>query len=298
MDGRPSSWSASLDALALGTDIRPSEEGIELLGRPDPQAARLFVVSAGNVPRDEWKVDHLAVSDVSRVQNPGQAWNVLTVGAYTALVQPSSHPTFVGWTALAPSGELSPFSRTSMTFAGGWPIKPDILLEGGNLLVSPDGQLDTDHEVGLLTTSNNELRLLTTTNATSAATAQAGRLATIAMEHYPSLWPETIRGLLVHAAEWTPAMLAQFAAAGDSSRARLRMVQRYGWGVPTEDRLLNSASSSVTLIIQDEFPFEVGAGSVKMRGFRLHRLPWPQEQLRDLLGAERACRRVPTAHRQ
>jgi len=174
-----------------------------------------------------------------------------------------------------------------MTFAGGWPVKPDIVLEGGNLIVAPDGRLDAHDNVSLLTTSNNEFRLLTTTNATSAATAQAGRIAAIAMEQYPGLWPESIRALLVHAAEWTPAMQAQFAAVGNGSWARLLMVRRYGWGVPTERRVLRSASSSVTLIIEDEFlPFDPGEGSVKMRGLRLHWLPWPREQLRDLLGAE------------
>jgi hypothetical protein len=52
-------------------------------------------------------------------------------------------------------------------------------------------------------------------------------------------------------------MMAQFRAAGPASAARLRMVRRYGWGSPTEQRVLNSAASSVTLILQDEFqPFE------------------------------------------
>jgi len=129
-------------------------------------------------------------------------------------------------------------------------------------------------------------RLLTTANATSAATAQAGRLAAIAMEQYPSLWPETVRGLLVHAAEWTPAMQAQFRAVGNSKTKRLQLLRRYGWGVPTEKRVLDSAGSSVTLIVQDEFqPFEPRATGLGMRAFRFHRLPWPHEQLNDLFDA-------------
>jgi hypothetical protein len=64
-DGRPTAYSASLDALAFGTDIAPGTNGVELLGDPDPKASRLFVVSAGNVGRGNWKADHLAVSDVS-----------------------------------------------------------------------------------------------------------------------------------------------------------------------------------------------------------------------------------------
>jgi hypothetical protein len=83
-DGCPTSWSASVDALAFGTDIRHSPTGIELLGDPDPSAARLFVVSAGNVLRSDWQVDHLVVSDTRRVQSPAHAWNALTVATRRA----------------------------------------------------------------------------------------------------------------------------------------------------------------------------------------------------------------------
>jgi hypothetical protein len=55
--------------------------------------------------------------------------------------------------------------------------------------------------------------------------------------------------------------------------------------VPTEARVLSSASSSVTLIVQDEFlPFEVGSSGLSMRAMRFHRLPWPRGQLSDLYG--------------
>ena len=285
-DGRPTSYSASFDALAFGTDIARRHGGVELLGRPDPRAARLFVVSAGNVSRTEWKADHLAVSDVSRVQNPAQAWNALTVGAYTDKATPPTAAMFQGWTAVAKAGELSPLSRTSLTFGRSWPVKPDIVLEGGNVIVDPGGtQFDSHDCVSLLTTRNSQFGLLTSANATSAATAQGARLAAVAMDRYPELWPEAIRGLLVHAAEWTPAMQAHFDAARSKSE-RLRLLRRYGWGVPTEDRVLSSAASSVTLMLQDEFlPFEWRSSALGMRAFRFHKLPWPREQLRELFGA-------------
>ena len=106
------------------------------------------------------------------------------------------------------------------------------------------------------------------------------------METYPSLWPETIRALLVHSAEWTPAMQAHIDAAR-TKEERLRLIRRYGWGVPSERRVIASGSSSVTLIIQDEFlPFELGKSGITMRALRLQRLPWPEEQLRDLFEAK------------
>src|SRR6185437_10675179 len=98
-DGRPTSYSAAFDALAFGTDIARSDDGIELLGQPEPEAARLYVVSAGNV-RDGYDVNHLDLCDLSRIQNPAQAWNTLTVGAYTELVTLPQEPIYAGWRAV------------------------------------------------------------------------------------------------------------------------------------------------------------------------------------------------------
>jgi len=68
------------------------------------------------------------------VQDPAQAWNALTVGALTELDTVPTDPTYTGWEVVAPAGELSPHSRTSLLFGERpWPIKPDIVMEGGNL---------------------------------------------------------------------------------------------------------------------------------------------------------------------
>jgi hypothetical protein len=59
------------------------------------------------------------------------------------------------------------------------------------------------------------------------------------------------------------------------------MLRRYGWGVPWERAVLTSSANAVTLVTQDEFvPFD-GPGHAARR-FRLHRLPWPTETLREL----------------
>jgi hypothetical protein len=124
------------------------------------------------------------------------------------------------------------------------------------------------------------------------------------MATYPSYWPETIRALLVHAAEWTPTMRrALDSARKQGLQAQQLLLRRYGWGVPTEDRVLYSSDQAVTLIIQDEFiPFE--GTDFKVPAFRLHDLPWPQEVLHEL-GAAPVSLRVtlsyfiePTASRR
>ena len=135
-----------------------------------------FVVAAGNVARHRWEKEHLDRSDVEPVHDPAQAWNALGVGAYTTLTDPGGDHR--GYQPVAPAGELSPHSCTSVAFASQWPPKPDILLEGGNLAISETDDIDTPVSMQLLTTHGRDnSRLLTVSNATSAATAQAARMA-------------------------------------------------------------------------------------------------------------------------
>ncbi|WP_143277974.1 S8 family serine peptidase, partial [Brachybacterium alimentarium] len=125
---------------------------------------------------------------------------------------------------------------------------------------------------------------LTSANATSAAAAQASRLATLAMGRYPSYWPETVRGLLTHSAEWTESMVQQLGT-DDTKTARQTLLRQFGWGVPSEEDVLNSGRGAVTLIAQDSFvPFS--GNTYSMRHFRLHPLPWPTDVLQSLGATE------------
>ena len=278
--GEPTLWSAAVDALASGVDVASSNTGIAVLGRPDPDQTRLFVISAGNVER--LQTDYRAACDSSGIEDPAHAWNALTVGAHTELTGAPQDPSFDGWSALASEGDISPFSCTSLLFATRtWPVKPDICMEGGNVLTDGVKDFDDCHPLlSLRTTDTRNDLSLGSVNATSAATAQAARLAALAMDSYPSYWPETIRGLLTHAAEWTPLMRSQID--GAKGRAgKLAMLRRYGWGVPSEENVLSSALNAVTLVTQDEFvPFTESEDTRRL--LRLHWLPWPVATLREL----------------
>lgn len=280
--GQPTLWSATVDALAVGASVVRDDNELRLVAPPDVRASRLLVVSTGNV--DTFVADHLAESDTAAVRDPGQAWNALTVGAYTELTTVPTDPAYAGWAALAIAGDLSPHSRTSLEFGPRpWPIKPDIVMEGGNVLHDGATQFEPSHAtLSLRTTGNTNDQALASANATSAATAQAARLSALIMATYPEYWPETVRGLVVHAAEWTPAMRAEIDRAGQRGlQAQQLLLRRYGWGVPTEDRALYSSGQSVTLVIQDEFtPFD--GNEFKVSSFRLHDLPWPSQVLQDL----------------
>lgn len=289
LDGRPTLWSATIDALAFGSDVGATATGISLLSEPHPDSARLFLVSAGNV-RDGHQIDHLSLSDASPVEDPAQAWNCLSVGAYTELLDVPADPSWDGYRPVAARGEISPFSRTSVLFDKKWPLKPDLLMEGGNILVSASGRdFRWPETVSIVTTSRDEPfgRPLESVNATSAAVAHAAHLAGLATANYPSFWPETIRGLLVQAARWTEPMRAAIDAARTKPEKQ-RVIRRYGFGVPTETSVLRSASSAVTMIAQAAMrPFERPAGgSARLREMHLHEFPWPRAELLELGAAD------------
>jgi hypothetical protein len=285
--GQPSSWSAAVDALAAGLAIDLTADGMVFLDEEQNRCRRLFVLAAGNVDVDHFEDAHLERSDLEPVEDPGQAWNALTVGAFTDLATiDAGEVGYDGWTTLAPLGELSPHSRTSVAFGRQWPLKPEVVLEGGNIARSPDGtQFDTPYSLQSLTTKApiNDSRLLTVTCATSAATACATHLAASILAEYPSLWAETVRALIVHSAEWTDAMRARFDSAATRG-ARLALLRRYGMGVPDLARATRSATDAVILVAEDTIrPFD---GQGRMREMNLHRLPWPTDVLADLGEAE------------
>ena len=278
--GEPTLWSATVDALAVGSDIVRDGDELRLLSTPDPDAARLIIVAAGNV--NSYELDHRTESDLSPIEDPGQAWNALTVSASTDLDDQPLDVVYDDWSPLAARGELSPHSRTSVMFANRkWPIKPDICMEGGNVLSDGGSGFEDKHPLlSLRSTGIGSDRSLTSANATSAASAQAARLAARAMARYPGYWPETVRGLLAHSAEWTSSMWDEIQAE-QGKTARLSLLRRYGWGVPTDESVLYSSSQAVTLVSQDEFvPFD--GADYRMRQFRLHTLPWPREVLEEL----------------
>ena len=76
----------------------------------------MLVVSTGNV-RDANAWANYPDSNVTdEIHDPAQAWNALTVGAYTNLVR-ITETDAIGYKPVAPAGGLSPFSTTSSDMA-------------------------------------------------------------------------------------------------------------------------------------------------------------------------------------
>lgn len=159
--GRPSAWSAKLDAITFGRD----------------EVQRFIAVAAGNIREPIVAADYPARNDTMPIESPAQAWNALTVGAFTERTL-ISDPTYAGWNALGLAGDIMPRSRTSVSWIREWPLKPDVVFEGGNIGHDPaTGHGDHVDDLALLTTYRRTAeRPFTTTGDTSAATALAARM--------------------------------------------------------------------------------------------------------------------------
>lgn len=270
--GRPSAWSATVDRLASDYD-------------GDGAFPRLFVLSAGNTDSELAWSTYPASLTTNGIRDPGQAWNALTVGAFTNKVV-ITEASAQHYQPIAPAGGLSPYTTTSSEWSHAWPLKPDVVFEGGNVGKSAIGSAGIS-SLHLLTTNNLPIeRLLTTTNATSAASALGARMAAQLMAAYPALRPESIRALIVHSADWTEAMRTAYLPAqkAPTKSDYVRLIRHCGWGVPDLDRALWSAGNSLTLVVEDVVhPYQKVKGKgIVSRNMNLHSLPWPKEQLEGL----------------
>lgn len=265
-NGTPSSWSAAVDQLCFN----------------DGNYRRLMIISAGNIRQDIAGPDYLNINDLEPIENPGQAWNALIVGAYTEKVN-IIESNYQGWQTVAPGGDLSPRSRTSVAWHNQWPIRPDVVFEGGNMAWDGQNPGESINDLCLLTTHYYpHQRMFNYMRDTSSATALASYMAARIMSEHPDYRPETVRALIVHSAEWTPAMQKHFNGTSTKT-AKCALVRRYGYGVPDLNRALQSANNDLTLISEDELqPFDLEKSSVKLKEMKLHQLPWPQEKLEAL----------------
>jgi hypothetical protein len=267
----PTYWSHAIDRLAFND------------GR-----GRLLCVAIGNADVADVGLIHgyPTLNLQQKVQEPAQAANALTVGAFTAKVAMPPEKIYAEANAVAPLGGISPHTSAGEVSRA---VKPDVLMEGGN--IGFDGQL-ADTGIETLTTLTTAREFLTKPLGlicqTSEATARGARLAALAWHAEPNLRPATVRGLIVHAASWTPVMRDQFPNLDE----RLAIC---GWGVPDLEFASACANDRATVIFEDEMPNAIrviesmdrggpGAGSKSTetkfkRIVKLFRFPVPEDIL-------------------
>ncbi len=264
-DGRPTSWSAALDNITSGAN--------------EEDEKRLFIVSAGNVEPQELTHQAYPNSNITHpVENPAQSWNAISIGAYCKSSQ-IVDPSFKNFNPIASTFQISPYSATSMSWSSKWPIKPEVLFDGGNM-VTNGFDYDSCPDLSLLTTGHRPNKnLFSVIWGTSSATAQASNFCAQLESAYPDMWPETVRALMIHSAEWTDEMKKQFCMDETKKKDRKKLLRACGYGIPNLNSAIQCMNNSVNMIIQSELqPYN----KTSMNEMHLHKIPWPKDVLRDL----------------
>jgi hypothetical protein len=267
--GRPTSWSAALDQITFNKSLE-----------------QLFVVCVGNVTSDLTIAgqEYPNIQTTDSVHDPAQAWNVISVGAFTQKGT-ITDPNLNGYEPVAKNQQLSPFSTTSLEWEENkWPIKPELVLEGGNLAVDKTSGFVTEcDDLSLLSTWYEP----TTTqfnsfSMTSAATAKLANLCGHLRAEYPEYWEETVRALLIHSAEWPEGLKNQFLTS-NSKTDFSNLLKICGYGVPNIERAKYSANNALNMIVQSEIqPFTKEGSELKTNEMHFYELPWPKEVLQEL----------------
>ncbi len=285
--GRPSSWSAAIDKIVFGNVF-------------EPQTPQLFILSSGNVDYLNSGVDASHYPDrnyLSSIHDPSQSYNAVAVGSYTRMDR-IDQTVWNGVTALAPNGGMSPSNSTSLLWENPWPVKPDIVMEGGNLGVDNLLLRDDVHSLKPLSIDKDFLNyIFYPFGDTSGAAALASKMAAEIMAKNPALWPETIRGLMIHSAEWTDRMLNNISLATAPVAVKRELLRTFGYGVPILHKALESANNALTLIAETEIqPYRIEGSTVKYNEYHLYSIPWPVDILRDVLTDEDVILKVTLSY--
>jgi len=282
---RPTTWSSAIDQLCSGTMIGDFDD------EDHSGPRRLFILSAGNIPDSTNPADVSDLYDYP-IEDPAQSWNAIAIGGFTNKTDLDGQPGYEGWGAFSEAGDHSPYSRSSVDWEHSrCPIKPEVVFEAGNKALSPDGQqfYSGVPALSILTTARNFARNpIEEFWATSSATAQAAGMAAAIIAEHPDFWPETVRALMIHSAQWTPAMLQKLR--GKSKRERILLARHFGYGVPQLARALASAEHDLALISEAHIqPFKKDldsrgreSGEPHFNEVHYYDLPWPKDELERL----------------
>ena len=215
------------------------------------------------------------------VEDPAQAWNACPRWAPTPFSLTSALSGVItrgGGPWRSPETCHRSAGRESDSIGSGRP-SPTLSWRAATPRSSRTGaDVDWPESLQILTTRRDP-PTFTTTNATSAATAWAAHLAAIVAAEHPGFWPETVPGVARPFCSLDAQTETQLATAGSSRRKRAHFIRRYGFGVPTTERALRSATDALTLIVQDTIhPFRRGA----LREMGIDDLPWPRNELAGL----------------
>jgi hypothetical protein len=235
-----SAWAAAIDQLTYQNDI-------------------LFIVAAGNLPLNS-RIgytrlsvrDHLLANrpypdylleDSSRVANPAQSFQALTVGS-VSLGSCNVPP----WLSLSQKDKPSAFSCSGL---GIWDtIKPEVVEYGGDFAQDEGAPPNISYPKDLCpelvrSTLNGGPAIACDQVGTSFAAPKVSHIAARLAAELPDESCLLYRALIVQSARWP-----EWAIADDVDK--LHVLRQIGYGIPSLDRALGNAPNRITLITRGE----------------------------------------------
>ncbi|MBC6613206.1 S8 family peptidase [Hymenobacter sp. BT507] len=250
-----SSWAAELDQLSFENDI-------------------LFITSAGNIGADGSHPVRLSVAQhlaagrsyphylaepTSRIGNPAQSMQALTVGSVSyERINTGTHTSF---------GEFQAPSAFSRSGLGLWDsIKPDVVEYGGDLVQTATGDFVYNIPTALpelvTSTLGGHPAVTRTEPGTSFATPKVTHIAAVLQRVLPNYSTLLYRALIAQSAQWPTALEEQ------SQAEKLFHLRTLGYGIPDKDRATQNSDARVTFITEDQ----LSAGSAHLYQVRLNQL--------------------------
>jgi hypothetical protein len=255
-----SAWAATIDLLSFNHDL-------------------IILQSAGNIPRDSDHpirrgiLQHLAnaatypsflLQASSRVANPAQSFNAVTVGSISPQSWTDGSLSSFGQNEMSPSA----FSRSGLGLWGS--VKPDLVEFGGDFVANTTGDIVTT----VSDVCPELLRAAVTSPAgplfssnevgTSFAAPKVAAIAVELQRRFPDQSALLYRALIALSARWPTWAMEQLQLNGVDA---LRLI---GYGLPDAERATTNNPYRVTL-------HAVGDRKLKAREVQVFQVPIPQE---------------------
>lgn len=199
-----------------------------------------------------------------RLAEPAPAALAVTVGSVALSEGAAEIGDRLGWQAVAGTDQTSPFSRTGpgIGTTEDRQNKPDLVHYGGNTALNDTGMVVAkDPGAGVISTAldsaNN--RLFSVCNGSSFAAPPVSRVAADVQHAYPDASANLIRALV--------ALSARRPAPADDVVAEHRRAARYGLGLPSTDRAIDSGQRRATMTYD---------GSMTVDDVQVHPVPVPE----------------------
>lgn len=236
----------------------------------------VFVVSAGNIEIPDFPDNYPSYlieenKDV-KIIDPASSAYAITVGSIAQEFGPFNRRKSTIWFSPAETNYPSPFTCVGPGYKG--MIKPELVEEGGNIILSPSDPSKSEDIGGKLIVINpkwiEDGKLFSVDYGTSFSAPKVAHYVAKLFNQFPDSSSNLIKALLIASAKIPsdrPSPLKEIKF-NDSDTKLINLLKIYGYGKPHFDSALSSDSNHVLLLAEN---------NIKLDGIHLYYFYLPKE---------------------